>query len=79
MAKDDDYPRCDHSRYIHRVSSLRDGDDWRDHHVRSAWVCEQPACTLDAQAWALRSGEPEVFTYAARGHSCHMCTEVTNG
>jgi hypothetical protein len=68
-----DETRCDHRVMVHRVSSVRDGDDFMTKHLRSAWVCGARACTLDAQAWALRSGEPEVFTYAASGHSCEMC------
>jgi len=71
-----DDPRCDHQGFIHRVSNIRDGDDWVGRPVRSTWVCGERACTLDAQAWALRTGEPEVFTYAHRGHECNMCEPV---
>ena len=77
MSKNDD-PRCDHpaSSHAHRVSSLRDGEEWRNRSLRSVWVCGDRSCTLDAQAWCLRSGEPEVFTYARRGHECSMCIPV---
>jgi len=76
-----DETRCDHQKangegFIHRVTSVRDGDEWRGRSLRSAWVCADKACTLDAQAWALRSGEPEVFTYACSGHECEMCEPV---
>lgn len=66
-------PICDHDRSIHRVTSVADGENSRDRYFRSAWVCGERVCTLDAQAWALRSGEPDVYTYAAPNHACQLC------
>jgi predicted RNA-binding protein YlxR (DUF448 family) len=52
ITKSDD-PRCDHTDLIHIVTNQPDGYD-KDRSLRSAWICGQRACVLDAMAWVER-------------------------
>ena len=65
MATKEDWPRCDHKEFVHRVVNFPDSitsDQITADGLpyKSSWVCERRACVLDAMAWVERiTGDPK--------------------
>lgn len=62
--KADPDPICEREELVYRVTSMPDGEKWSEGKgIRSAWVCGDRACVLDAMAWVTRGGFDKVYVY----------------
>lgn len=70
--KNDPDPICDREELVFRVSNVKDGEDWRERSLRSAWVCGNRACVLDAMAWVERANDGTATIYGTDQKEVHL-------
>lgn len=77
-----DDPRCAHKdRFKVMVTNQIQKDYDKDRGLRSVWVCDDPACVLDAMAWVQRGTGEQAWWRKSGGHdwSQAMPTAETTG
>jgi|GEM_PF-4894383 hypothetical protein len=67
MARKEDDPRCERPS-LDVIVTNQPGDYDRTRSHRSAWVCSDVACVIDAMAWVTRgTGEPAWWRVGTEG------------